>query len=292
MKNIYYLFFVIFFILIGCSDSELSEDEYKAYADEIVINIKKKEVKKLQDKFDINFILEDIKKTSDTLGVANQYKMRKTYVVNQLFQVYAPYLKNIMNIVTKESETKLLKLFKEKNKHHALIMIKNSDNFEITDFILEERNNKIHITNYISTVTSFNLNLHFNWAIQNQLMNVPEYYHAQKYLVASNSLYERKEYDEALNMFNQIPEYFQTFPNFYILKVKITYEMKDEYLYAETLENWISLNFDNKCFRYLKASELFYYTNDSETSLKYLDSLENFIGKNSITDEIKKSRFN
>lgn len=287
-----FFYFLLFYILLSCSDNELTEVDYKVYAEEIVINIKRKEVKKLQDKFDINFILDDIKKTSDTLGVANQYKLRKTYVVNQLFQIYAPYLKNIMKIVTKESETKLLKLFKEKNKYHALIMIKNNDNFEITDFILEERNNKIHITNYISTVTSFNLNVHFNWAIQNQLMNVPEYFNAQKYLVASNNLYERKEYKEAYEVFNQIPEYFQNFPNFYILKVKITREMNDEQLFANTLENWISLNYDNKCFRYLKASELYYYVNDKEKSLKYLDSLENFIGKNSVINDIKKSRFN
>ena len=197
-----------------------------------------------------------------------------------------------MKIVTKESETKLLKLFKEKNKYHALIMIKNNDNFEITDFILEQRNNKVLITNYISTATSFNLNVHFNWSIQNQLMNVPEYFNAQKYLVASNNLYERKEYEEAYEVFNQIPEYFQNFPNFYILKVKITREMNDEQLFANTLENWISLNYDNKCFRYLKASELYYYVNDKEKSLKYLDSLENFIGKNSVINNIKKSRFN
>ncbi|WP_438965277.1 hypothetical protein [Flavobacterium sp.] len=279
-------------MLFSCSDNELTEVDYKVYAEEIVVNIKRKEVKKLQDKFDINFILDDIKKTSDTLGVANQYKLRKTYVVNQLFEVYAPYLKNIIDLVTKESETKLLKLFKEKNKYHALIMIKNNDNFEITDFILEQRNNKVFITNYISTVTSFNLNVHFNWAIQNQLMNVPEYFNAQKYLVASNNLYERKEYKEAYEVFNQIPEYFQNFPNFYILKVKITREMNDEQLFANTLENWISLNYDNKCFRYLKASELYYYVNDKEKSLKYLDSLENFIGKNSVINDIKKSRFN
>ena len=287
-----FFYFLLFYILLSCSDNELTEVDYKVYAEEIVVNIKRKEVKKLQDKFDINFILDDIKKTSDTLGVANQYKLRKTYVVNQLFQIYAPYLKNIMKIVTKESETKLLKLFKEKNKYHALIMIKNNDNFEITDFILEQRNNKVLITNYISTATSFNLNVHFNWSIQNQLMNVPEYFNAQKYLVASNNLYERKEYEEAYEVFNQIPEYFQNFPNFYILKVKITREMNDEQLFANTLENWISLNYDNKCFRYLKASELYYYVNDKEKSLKYLDSLENFIGKNSVINDIKKSRFN
>jgi hypothetical protein len=288
MRNIYFLLFCVFF---GCSDNELTENDYKAYAEGIVINIKNKEVKKLQDKFDINFILDDIKKASDTLGVTNQFKIRKTYVVNQLFEVYSPYLKNIIKLATNKSETKLLKLYKEENKYHALVMIKNNKNFEITDFILEQRNNKIYITNYISTQTSFNLNLHFNWSIQNELMNVLEYYHARKYLNSSNNLFKRKEYDKALEIFNEIPAYFQTFPNFYILKVKIAYEMQNNLLYVETLDNWISLNYDNKCFRYLKASELHYYINDNENSSKYLDSLENFIGKNSIIDDIKKSRF-
>jgi len=269
----------------------LTEKEYREFGKEIIRAVQSRKSKYLSDKIYLNETYERLKSEIDSLGysdlVSNPKWKSYRVEMNDQFKYYL----RVISTMTKGSDgVEVSRFYKKNNRPHLIFTIySEGGGQEIVDFELVTIGENTYLTDYHSFKTGIHFSESFIWDALNKLeygVYGGEYIDALAKLKSANTYLERNQPERAWKAISVVPEYFHNYPNFQIVELAAAQRISDS-LYVETLADFISNNWDETGFRYLRSFEYYVFTGDSLEARNSLDSLKVLAGESAFIDELR-----
>ena len=153
---------------------------------------------------------------------------------------------------------------------------------EITEIIIKIVEGKVKIYDYKSFTSGLSFRDDFIQLALHTINESSALNKATRQLNKSVNLASRGEIENALSNYNAIPEPYKYFKTFIQTKVDLVLRYGDVLTddeRFEVFEEWISVNWENKGFRYYNLYDFYKSSEDKTIVVTYRDSLEQYIRK-------------